>query len=138
MYVFYSESYILFTQVIFLDYYEIKKGGAFIMKTNDLIRMRRLELDMTMKELAVKVGVSEGTISRWESGDIENMKRDKIAALARALEIPPAVLMDWEEYDAERIRRGKEARQLYELALRSDIKNVEIAMDLLKKLEDVQ
>lgn len=138
MYVFYSESYILFTWVIFLDYYEIKKGGAFIMKTNDLIRMRRLELDMTMKELAEKVGVSEGTISRWESGDIENMKRDKIAALARALEVPPAVLMDWEEYDTERIKRGMEARQLYELALRSDIKNVEIAMDLLKKLEDVQ
>jgi len=108
------------------------------MKTNDLIRMRRLELDMTMKELAAKVGVSEGTISRWESGDIENMKRDKIAALARALEVPPAVLMDWEEYDAERIQRGREARRLYELALRSDIKNVEIAIDLLKKLEDVQ
>lgn len=108
------------------------------MRTNDLIRMRRLELDMTMKELAMKVGVSEGTISRWESGDIENMKRDKIAALARALEVPPAVLMDWEEYDAERIQRGKEARQLYELALRSDIKNVEIAMDLLKKLEDTK
>ena len=108
------------------------------MKTNDLIRMRRLELDMTMKELAAKVGVSEGTISRWESGDIENMKRDKIAALARALEVPPAVLMDWEEFDTERIKRSKEARQLYELALRSDIKNVEIAMDLLKKLEDVQ
>ena len=66
-----------------MDYYEIEEGGAFIMKTNDLIRMRRLELDMTMKELAAKVGVSEGTISRWESGDIENMKRDKIAALAR-------------------------------------------------------
>ena len=108
------------------------------MRTNDLIMMRRLELDMTMKELAAKVGVSEGTISRWESGDIENMKRDKIAALVRALEVPPAVLMDWEEYDAERIKKGMEARRLYELALRSDIKNVEIAMDLLKKLEDIQ
>ena len=108
------------------------------MRTDDLIRMRRLELDMTMKELAAKVGVSEGTISRWESGDIENMKRDKIAALARALEVPPAVLMDWEEFDAERIQRSKEAKQLYELALRSDIKNVEIAMDLLKRLEDVE
>jgi transcriptional regulator with XRE-family HTH domain len=70
------------------------------MKTNELIKMRRLELNMTMKELAQKIGVSEGTISRWESGDIENMKRDKIAALARALEVPPAVLMDWEEYAA--------------------------------------
>ena len=105
------------------------------MRTNDLIKMRRLELDMTMKELAAKVGVSEGTISRWESGDIENMKRDKIAALARALEVPPAVLMDWEEYDTERIQRSREARRLYELALQSDIKNVEIAHDLLSKLE---
>ena len=108
------------------------------MRTNDLIKMRRLELDMTMKELAAKVGVSEGTISRWESGDIENMKRDKIAALAHALEVPPAVLMDWEEYDAERVQRSKEARRLYELALQSDIKNVEIAHDLLSKLEGKQ
>jgi transcriptional regulator with XRE-family HTH domain len=108
------------------------------MKTNELIKMRRLELNMTMKELAQKVGVSEGTISRWESGDIENMKRDKIAALACALEVPPAVLMDWEEYDAERIRKNMEAKQLYDLALVADIRNVEIATDLLKRLEGLQ
>lgn len=108
------------------------------MKTNELIKMRRLELNMTMKELAQKVGVNEGTISRWESGDIENMKRDKIAALARALEVPPAVLMDWEEYDADRIRKNMEAKRLYDLALVADIKNVEIATDLLKRLEGLQ
>ena len=108
------------------------------MKTNELIKMRRLELNMTMKELAQKVGVSEGTISRWESGDIENMKRDKIAALARALEVPPAVLMDWEEYDADRIRKNMEVKRLYDLALVADIRNVEIATDLLKRLEGLQ
>jgi transcriptional regulator with XRE-family HTH domain len=108
------------------------------MKTNELIKMRRLELNMTMKELAQKIGVSEGTISRWESGDIENMKRDKIAALARALEVPPAVLMDWEEYDADRIRKNMEAKRLYDLALVADIRNVEIATDLLKRLEGLQ
>ena len=108
------------------------------MRTNDLIRMRRLELDMTMKELAEKVGVSEGTISRWESGDIENMKRDKIAALARALEVPPAVLMDWEEYDAERIEKNCHAKALYDLALKADIKNVDIVTELLKKLEGIE
>ena len=105
------------------------------METNALIKMRRLELNMTMKDLANKVGVSEGTISRWESGDIANMKRDKIAALAKALEVPPAVLMNWEEYDAERIKKNKEVKQLYDLATVSDIKNVEIVLDVLKKLE---
>lgn len=62
-----------------------------------IIRSRREELGLTMKEVADKVGVSEGTISRWESGDIQNMKRDKIASLAKALDMSPAVIMGWEE-----------------------------------------
>lgn len=63
------------------------------MEVKDLLRMKRIEKDMTMKELAEKVGVSEGTISRWESGDIANMKRDKIVALAEALGISPLAIM---------------------------------------------
>ena len=108
------------------------------MKTGELIKQRRLELDMTMKELSEKVGVSEATISRWESGDIANMRRDKIAALARALRVPPAVLMDWEEYDAERIEKNCHAKALYDLALKADIKNVDIVTELLKKLEGIE
>lgn len=52
-----------------------------------------------MKELADMVGVSEGTISRWESGEIENMRRDKIATLAKVLNISPGVIMEWEDYE---------------------------------------
>lgn len=71
------------------------------MLTKDYIRNRRKSLNMTMKELAKKVGVSEGTISRWESGDISNMKRDKIKALADALEVSPSEMMGWQEVDLE-------------------------------------
>ncbi len=67
------------------------------MEIRDLIKARRLELDLTMKQLADKVGVSEGTISRWESGDISNMRRDKIVSLAKTLGLSPAVIMGWEE-----------------------------------------
>lgn len=108
------------------------------MKTGELIRQRRRDLDMTMKELAELVGVSEATISRWESGDIENMRRDKISSLASALRVPPAVLMDWEEYNAERIEKNIRAKTLYDLALESDIKNIDIVTDLLKKLEGLE
>ena len=45
------------------------------------LKNRRIEKGLTMKEVASKVGVSEGTISRWESGNIENMRRDKISKL---------------------------------------------------------
>ena len=72
------------------------------MKTNkndvkNVLRDRRIELGYTMKELAAMVGVSEATISRWESGDIANMRRDRIANLAKALRISPAVIMGWDE-----------------------------------------
>ena len=40
------------------------------MSVKDLIKEKRILLGMTMKEVADKVGVSEATISRWESGEI--------------------------------------------------------------------
>ena len=62
-----------------------------------LIHDRRIELGMTMKELGEKCDVSEGTISRYESGNIKNMRRDVVAALAKALQINPKVLMNWDD-----------------------------------------
>lgn len=69
------------------------------MEIKDLIKSRRIEMNYTMKELAEKVGVSEGTISRWESGDISNMRRDKIVNLAKTLHISPAAIMEWDEQE---------------------------------------
>ena len=40
------------------------------MDIKDLIKSRRIALGMTMKELGDAVGVSEATISRYESGQI--------------------------------------------------------------------
>lgn len=67
------------------------------MDVKDILKSRRIDLQLTLKDVASKVGVSEGTVSRWESGDIENMRRDKIVALSKALQISPAVIMGWEE-----------------------------------------
>lgn len=61
------------------------------------LKDRRKELDLTMLEVATRTGVSEATVSRWESGDIANMRRDKIVLLANALEVSPAFIMDWED-----------------------------------------
>ncbi len=46
---------------------------------------RRKKLNLTQKEIAQAVGVSEGTVSRWESGEIANMRRDRIALYAKIL-----------------------------------------------------
>lgn len=56
----------------------------------NMLKTRRVELNLTMKQVAEAVGVSEGTVSRWESGEISNMKRSRIAALAKVLKIKPS------------------------------------------------
>lgn len=69
------------------------------MSIQDEIKNRRLSLDLTMKEVAEYVGVSEGTVSRWESGDISNMRRDKIYRLSKILQISPLIILGWPQDD---------------------------------------
>ena len=73
------------------------------MSLHDDIKQRRIELGLTMADVAQSVGVSEATISRWESGDIANMKRDKIVSLAKALHVSPSFIMGWDEPETEDI-----------------------------------
>ena len=61
------------------------------------LKERRKELGLTMLEVANKIGVSEATVSRWESGDIANMRRDKIVSLANALQVHPSFIMGEDE-----------------------------------------
>jgi transcriptional regulator with XRE-family HTH domain len=67
------------------------------MLLNDKLKARRIELGLTMLDVAKSVGVSEATISRWESGNIGNMRRDKIALYAKALNTSPLFIMGIDE-----------------------------------------
>lgn len=63
----------------------------------DILKAKRLENNLTMKDIAEAVGVSEATVSRWESGEISNMRRDRIYAYATKLGISPLVIMGYDE-----------------------------------------
>lgn len=65
------------------------------MEIKDILKARRTELGLTQLDVANAVGVSEATVSRWESGDIANMKRSRIASLASVLKISPSIIMGW-------------------------------------------
>lgn len=67
------------------------------MEVKDLIYQARTRKGLTMREVAEQIGVSEGTISRWESGAIGNMRRDNIVGLSRVLGISPIDIMGWGE-----------------------------------------
>ena len=61
------------------------------------LRKRREELGLRLEDVAAKVGVSAATVSRWESGEIANMKRSRIALLAEALKLSPIDIIEAEQ-----------------------------------------
>lgn len=67
--------------------------GGENMDLKDILQKRRAELELTLEDIAVSVGVTKATVQRWESGEIKNIRRDKINALANALHIPATLLL---------------------------------------------
>lgn len=70
------------------------------MTYNDIgkkIKTLREARNMTLEQVGNIVGVGKSTVRKWETGEIVNMRRDKIAKLAEALGVEPSFLMGWED-----------------------------------------
>lgn len=59
------------------------------------LRELRTTKNLTLEEVGNAVGVSKSTVLKWENGKIQNMRRDKISALAAILGTTPAFLLGW-------------------------------------------
>ena len=66
------------------------------------IKNLRQEKGLTLGQVADVVGVGKSTVRKWETGMIANMRRDKIADLAKALGTTPAYLMGWKDDEEEK------------------------------------
>jgi len=73
------------------------------MEIKHILKNRRLELGLSQADVAKAVGVSEATVSRWESGNISNMGRSKIASLSKVLSLSPGIIAGYEEPDSTEI-----------------------------------
>lgn len=67
------------------------------MEIGEKIKFLRMRQGMTLEELGSRVGVGKSTVRKWETGQIANMRRDKIASLADALNVSPSYLIGWED-----------------------------------------
>jgi len=89
-----------------------RKIGAKIKKT-------RKENNMTLLELANKVGLSEGTVQRYESGNISNVAISALENFAKALGTSSAYLMGWDSQD-----NAPELTQKDEREIESDLEDM--------------
>ena len=65
------------------------------MNIGENIKRRRLELGISVDELAEKIGKNRATIYRYENSSIENLPTTILEPLAKALYTTPAKLMGW-------------------------------------------
>lgn len=59
------------------------------------MKQSREKQGMTLAELGKKIGKTEATVQRYESGNIKNLKNDTIENISKALNVNPAYLMGW-------------------------------------------
>ena len=59
------------------------------------IKELRQKKNMTLKQVADAIGVSEATAQRYESGKINSLKYEKAEALAKLFNVSPGYLMGW-------------------------------------------
>ena len=121
----------------------------------EIIKKNRLELNLTLDDVAKAVGVSKSTVQRWESGQINNMRRDRIDSLSKILQISPLIFVDANEDDhkkdtpaptyyldpetaemAEELHKRKDMRMLFHAAKSSTPEDVKMVTDMLERFKN--
>ena len=71
------------------------------MNLGTIIHDRRKQLGLTLEDVGNYVGVNKGTVKKWETGYIQNMRRDKISLLSELLHIDPITFISHDQSDLE-------------------------------------
>lgn len=122
------------------------------------IKQKREELNLTLEDLGKKLGVTKSTISKYERGEIQQIKRAHVEELSKILHCSPEWLMGFDTAKDVRVVYsadghepvealvevskpilGREAEMakralLYKVALEVKPENLQAAIDILKAL----
>ena len=91
-------------------------------KLNERIKERRIATGMTLLDVAQKLGVTEATMQRYESGDIKNIKNETVVALAEIFGCTPTYLMGWDTMKKDwGVSVVKETESIYKLDYKKTI-----------------
>lgn len=111
------------------------------MNIGKIIKKRRKELNLSLKDIAKKLNVSESSISRYENEEIKSMRIDKLIPLSEILQVDIRELL-LENYDKNYFHLSEEEKELI-LNLRKENneklfkESCEKYPELIAELEDV-
>ena len=99
------------------------------------LRAKRLENNLSLQEVADKLGVSKVTVSRYETLDITNIPSDKIEGMAELYNTTPAYLMGWEDKKEENTFNLKQRRLELKMTLKDVADVVGVEESTIRKWE---
>ncbi|CAM3226109.1 helix-turn-helix domain-containing protein [Lactococcus hircilactis] len=80
----------------------------------NILKEKRLEKKLTLEQVGEIVGVGKSTVRKWENGMIENMGRDKIVSLSKALGISPLDILGIGDSENETSPIKKELNDIFD------------------------
>ncbi|MBQ6455678.1 MAG: helix-turn-helix transcriptional regulator [Mogibacterium sp.] len=105
------------------------------------IKELRQEKQMTLLEVAKRLGVSESTVQRYESGAISNLKYETIISLSSLFGVDPCYLMGWDvsaSGSSISIEVSSEERRLVEMYRSLNIVGRRKALESVEDLTQIE
>lgn len=94
------------------------------MTTGQRIKNRRIELDLSVDDIANALGKNRATIYRYESDEIENLPTTVLEPLAKILKTTPAELMGWKINQVDYVFKDRN----HEIFIETQINNEDVQM----------
>lgn len=74
---------------------KINLGEVKRMFNNEKLKKRRLDMGLTLQEVADVVGISMSAVQKYEKGKIKNVYTSIVESFAKALHCSPLYLLNW-------------------------------------------
>lgn len=86
-------------------------SSQFCTRIGKNIKKYRKENDLTLKELADRIGLTEATVQKYEAGNIKKIDVEMLKKISDSLGVPPENLTEWDKEEYQKYREVKQGTQ---------------------------